>query len=90
MEYQTRSEALCTRPKGCSIHLCGATPWNLTSIQESNDKGSWFNYQLAGLEMEFRVSRCEALPVVPPVTCTTHTGTQDEMKQAVQGCIQQH
>ena len=29
-----------------------STPWKLTSIQESNDKGSWFNYQLGGLEME--------------------------------------
>jgi len=29
-----------------------AVPWKLTSIQESNDKGSWFNYQVQQLEME--------------------------------------
>ena len=29
-----------------------AVPWKLTSTQESNDKGSWFNYQVQQLEME--------------------------------------
>ena len=29
-----------------------ATPWKLTSIQESNDKGSWFNYAVQQLEMD--------------------------------------
>lgn len=29
-----------------------AVPWKLTSTQESNDKGSWFNYQVSQLEME--------------------------------------
>ena len=29
-----------------------SVPWKLTSIQESNDKGSWFNYQVQQLEME--------------------------------------
>ena len=27
-------------------------PWKLTSIQESNDKGSCFGYQIQQLEME--------------------------------------
>ena len=29
-----------------------SVPWKLTSTQESNDKGSWFNYQVQQLEME--------------------------------------
>ena len=29
-----------------------AVPWKLTSIQESNDKGSWFNFAVQQLEME--------------------------------------
>lgn len=29
-----------------------AVPWKLTSVQESNDKGSWFNYAVQQLEME--------------------------------------
>ena len=28
-----------------------SVPWKLTSIQESNDKGSWFNYSVTQLEM---------------------------------------
>ena len=29
-----------------------AVPWRLTSVQESNDKGSWFNYAVAQEEMD--------------------------------------
>jgi hypothetical protein len=29
-----------------------SVPWKLTSTQETNDKGSWFNYQVQQLEME--------------------------------------
>jgi len=28
-----------------------AVPWKLTSVQESNDKGSWFNYSVSQVEM---------------------------------------
>lgn len=28
-----------------------ATPWTLTTVQESNDKGSWFNFAVAQAEM---------------------------------------
>jgi len=29
-----------------------AVPWKLTTVQESNDKGSWFNYAVAQEEMD--------------------------------------
>jgi hypothetical protein len=28
-----------------------AVPWKLTSVQESNDKGSWFNYSVSQMDM---------------------------------------
>ena len=37
--------------KGLFTPPMWATVWKLTSVQESNDKGSWFNYSVSQLEM---------------------------------------
>tara|TARA_R110000751_G_scaffold47472_1_gene106293 strand:+ start:244 stop:1059 length:816 start_codon:yes stop_codon:yes gene_type:complete len=51
-QWNTRRAGLkVMHPKGLMNPPTWATPWTLTTVQESNDKGSWFNFAVTQGDM---------------------------------------
>ena len=73
--------------KGLFTPPMWATVWNLKTVQESNDKGSWFNYSISQLDIKdvpsAAVQECKGLyEMFRKGEIKTSAGTAEEMNAA--------